>query len=304
MGCQEKVGATGKRKTVGWTKHREITYQFQLLVEQAWLGEIKCNLLCVYIYIFTNLGRKKRSIKIHREKNSVPQLSQDQLHSSTPHSSLATTTSYTKFSKEATGAVCSGGGVWLGGSVFSLLFLPSCCFLLLCHGLSMGCCPLSGWRGAWSGRQQGGNVSAVAELIYVLELCCLMSWQDLTRDRHHALLQSYSCGCACLHMERGFLLNWVLASSLPGKKSRNLHWEKLRPHLNHRVCRNFSMPCSHISSFSISGMSLEYVLVPFWSSCWQHSVWEGDTLIDLLMNDVTSVHSQARSLHLHLGASV
>lgn len=117
----------------------------------------------ISIYIFTNLGRKKAIISIHREKNSLPHFSQDQLHSSTPNSSLCYPYQlHSVPSARKPLEQCAGRrDLCLGCNVFSLLFLPSCCFLLLYHGPSMG--PPSGWRGGTcSGRQQGRNVSAVA----------------------------------------------------------------------------------------------------------------------------------------------
>lgn len=138
-------------------------------------------------------------------------------------------------------------------------------------------------------------MSMVAELIYIncssemvqMPPSCLMQLLlnrlrgPDQRQPPYIAAESCPCECACLHMETGLLLNGPLASSLPGKKLRNHHEGKLRLCLNHTVCMGFSMPWSHSSNFSISRMSLEYVVVPFWSSHRQQGVWEGDALIDL-----------------------
>lgn len=132
VGCQEKVGETGKRKFVGWTKHREIGYQF------------------------------------HRENNSLPYLSQDQLHSFSADSSLCNHHQlHSVPSARKPLEQCAGGRrLWLGCSVFSLLFLA-----VFFHWLPLAAVPFRvGWGLFY---QQGRNVSAVAELIYVLEALLL-----------------------------------------------------------------------------------------------------------------------------------
>lgn len=155
--------------------------------------------------------------------------------------------------------------------------------LLFCFALSWafrGLLSLPEWRGGCFRRQEGCNASAVAELIY---LSCSsdivqMPSSDLTQLLLNGLrgpdqrqppctaAESYPCECACLHMERGLLLKGPPASSLPGEELRSHRQDKLRPRLNHTVCRSFNMPRSHSSSFSISRMNLEYVVVPFSSS--------------------------------------
>lgn len=165
-------------------------------------------------------------------KRPFSPLSQDQLHSFTPGFSpcyyhwLHSVPSAKK-PEERCGA---GRGLWSGCSGFSLLFLPSCSFALLCHGPSVGCSPFQSFR-----RQEGCNASAVAELIY---LSCSsdivqMPSSDLTQLLLNGLrgpdqrqppctaAESYPCECACLHMERGLLLKGPSASSLPGEELRS-----------------------------------------------------------------------------------
>lgn len=124
-----------------------------------------------------------------------------------------------------------------GCSGFSLLFLPSCSFPLLCHGLSMGCCPFQGGGGSCSGRQEGCNVSAVSELIctscssemvqmlpsYLMQLLLNGLGGPDQRQPPCSAAESYPCGHAHLHTEGGLFLNGPSATSLPWEKLRNHH---------------------------------------------------------------------------------